>query len=867
LQTSSHRYLLALAFLLTVSSDALSKNKFFENGGKSRPEVLNYSSATRSIVDLSGKWSCSTDEGATWKEVLVPSAYDFEGKVIYTRKFDLPADLLTSHSFKFVAYGINYQAEVFLNEVFVGKHEGGYTSFSFLVPENTLQLGDENVIRIVVDNTLNSKSTLPLRQQIGGWKNYGGIFRDMFLVATPLVWIDDLVVQTESLDPKMVKLSVHAVISGRDFSKLSLGDHPGPVLFNFTVEASDKATGLVTGKSLPISFSPEANKDVAVQTTVTIPAAKMWSPDQPNLYTMHAVITTGEGKNSAVLDECSIHTGIRTVGKQKQNILLNGAVVTMRGITWGEDSPDHGSALSYEQMEKDIALIKNLGANAVQFAFHPPHPYLLDLCDQYGLLAFEEIPLFETPSDIFSTENYRTLAENYTKEMIRRDRNHPSLIAWGFGDGFESIDLRAKLLLDDLQGSEKSMDSRLTYYISLSLDDVHNSGIVDIAGVRLGNSDIKSFTASLQKWKLSHPDQPVIVGRYGKAVETGNRNGYSDPMSQEAQARYLYQRYDAIKGADVAGSFVWSFDDWRGDRPMLTVQSNTPDLYTQGIVEFNREKKIAYDVVRSMFLGEKIAALPVGTHSVPSPVSYVLLGLLLLILFFWLLNTDRRFRESVFRALRRPYNFYADIRDQRILSNLHTAILSAIVAVTFAIVVSSVLYHFRSSSILDYILTIMITSDSLKAVVIELVWHPIECIAYCGLACFAWMFIVTVLVQLFSFFVRTKVYLFHSYSVAVWSTLPMVIFIPLGMILYRVMESEMYVIPVLVIFGMVMIWILFRTLKGISIIYDSSSVKIYAIGIVVLAGLGILCYGYFDYAHSMMAYIHFMMSTVVPAEN
>ena len=457
-----------------------------------------------------------------------------------------------------------------------------------------------------------------------------------------------------------------------------------------------------------------------------------------------------------------IHTGIRTIGKQKQNIFLNGAAVTLRGVAWGEDSPDHGSALSYEQMERDIALIKNLGANSVRFAFHPPHPYLLDLCDQYGLFAFEEIPLYETPSDIFSAENYRPLAENYTREMIRRDRNHPSLIAWGFGDGFESIDPQAKLLLDDLQGSEKSMDSRLTYYVSLSLDDVQNSGIVDIAGVRLGNSDIKAFTASLQKWKLSHPNQPVMIGRYGKAVETGNRSGYSDPMSQEAQARYLFQRYDAIKGSDVAGSFVWSFNDWRGDRPMLTIQSNTPGLYTQGIVEFNREKKIAYDVVRSMFLGEKIAALPVGTHSVSSPVSYVILGLLLLILFFWLLNTDRRFRESVFRALRRPYNFYADIRDQRILSNLHTAILSAIVAVTFAIVVSSVLYHFRTSAVLDYILTMLITSDSLKAAVIELVWHPIECIAYGGLACFAWMFIVTVLVQLFSFFVRTKVYLFHS---------------------------------------------------------------------------------------------------------
>ena len=562
-----------------------------------------------------------------------------------------------------------------------------------------------------------------------------------------------------------------------------------------------------------------------------------------------------------------MQTGIRTVGKVKQNIFLNGAAITLRGITWGEDSPDHGSALSYEQMEKDIALIKNLGANAVQFAFHPPHPFLLDLCDQYGLLAFEEIPFYEIPSDIFSTENYQTLTGNYTKEMIRRDKNHPSVIAWGFGDGFESIDPRAKTLLDQLQSVEKSMDNRLTYYVSLSLDDTQNSSIVDIAGVRLENLDIKGFTASLLRWKQSHPDQPVIVGRYGKAVETGNRNGYSDPMSQEAQARYLFQRYDVIKAADIAGSFLWSFEDWRGDRPVLSIQSETPDLYAQGIVEYNREKKVAYDVVRSMFLGEKIAALPIGTHSVSPPVSYVLLGLLLLILFFWLLNTDRRFRESVFRALRRPYNFFADIRDQRILSNLHTAILSAIVAVTFAIVVSSIVYHFRSSMLLDYMITMIITSDSLKRAVIKLVWHPVECIAYGSLACFAWMFFVTVLVELFSFFVRTKVYFFHSYSVAVWSTLPMVIFIPLGMILYRVMESEIYVIPVLVIFGIVMIWILFRTLKGISIIYDISSVKIYAIGIIVLAGIGILWYGYFDYAHSMMAYIHFMMSTVVPAAN
>ena len=867
MQTSFHRCLLALICILTVSTSALSKKLFYENGGKSRPESLNFSSSTRSVVDLSGKWNYSTDDGATWGETTIPSASDFDGKIVFTRKFDLPAYLLTAHSFKFVAYGINYQAEVYLNELFIGRHEGGYTSFSFLVPENTIQMGSENIIRLVVDNTLNAKGTLPLRQQIWGWKNYGGVSRDIYLVTTPPVWIDDLVTDVESLDPKAVKLAVRAVVASRDISKLTFGDQPGAPILSFAVEVTDKATGTVVGKSIPVSVTPEANRDVNVQATVMIPGAKVWSPDQPNLYSVRAVLMTGEGKSAVVMDEYLMQTGLRTVGKDKRGIVLNGAPVLLRGVAWGEDSPQHGSAMTYEEMEKDIALIKNLGANAVEFAFHPPHPYLLDLCDQYGLFALEEIPLYEVPADILAGENYRTLAENCMREMIRRDRNHPSVIAWGFGDGFESIDPRSKMAIDQLQSLSKSLDRRLTYYISMSLDDVENSAAVDIAGVRLMSQDLKGFKSALAKWKQTHPGQPVFVGRYGKSAETGDRNGYSDPMSQEAQARYLFQRYDAIKEADVAGSFVWSFQDWRGDRPVLSIQSAVPDLYTHGIVEFDREKKVAYDVVRSMFLGEKIAALPIGTHSISSPVSYVLIGLLLLILFFWLLNTDRRFREGVFRALRRPYNFFADIRDQRILSNLHTAILSAIVAVTFAIVVSSVLYHFRSSTVLDYVLTLFITSDALKSSVIDLVWHPLECIAYCGLVCFAWMFLATVLIQVFSFFVRTKVYLFHSYSVAVWSTLPMVVFIPLGMILYRVMETEVYVLPVLVILAIVLVWILFRTFKGVSIIYDSSPLKVYAIGIVTIAALGIAWYGYFDYAHATTAYIRFMISTVIPAAN
>ena len=346
MQTSIYRFFLAISSLLVFSAVSISKTQYYENGQKSRPEVLNLSSSTRSIIDLSGKWNFSTDEGATWNDILVPSAVDFDGKIIFTRKFDLPAYLLAAHSLKFVAYGINYQAEVYLNEVFIGKHEGGYSSFSFLVPENTLQLGGENVIRVVVDNSLNSKSTLPLRQQIGGWKSYGGIFRDVFLVATPPVWIDDLTVAPEDLDPKVVKLLVKAVVSSRDLTRLTFGDRPGAAPMTLTVEVSEKVSGLSAGKSIPVTFTPETNRDVVVESTVLVPNPKMWNPDQPSLYTIRATISTGEGKAAVVLDEYKMQTGIRTIGKEKQNVVLNGVPVLLRGIAWCEDSPDQGSALS-----------------------------------------------------------------------------------------------------------------------------------------------------------------------------------------------------------------------------------------------------------------------------------------------------------------------------------------------------------------------------------------------------------------------------------------------------------------------------------------------------------------------------------------
>lgn len=860
MQTPVSRLFFALFLLVFLAPSAQSEGFFYQNGSKSRPEVLNCASSTRSIIDLAGNWEYSVDDGASWREVVVPSSSDFEGKMVFTRKFEVTEETVSKKNFKIVAYGANYQCEIYINETFVGKHEGGYTSFSFLVPENTIQIGKENVIRVVVDNRLNAHNSLPLRQQIWGWKNYGGILRDMFIVGMPPIWVDEVFVAAEGLDTKACRLVVSATVSARDVSAVNVSGVPYVVNF----EVTEKSTGAVVGKMASVPVVPQTNKDVPVQVAVPLSSYRLWSPDTPELYTIRTTIVADIPKAQVLLDEQTVTTGVRTISRGTKELFLNGTRLTIKGIVWMEDSPMHGASLTYEEMERDVALIKNLGANAIRFGFHAPHPFMLNLCDRYGLLALEEIPLHEVPADILTNDMYRALAENSLREMIRRDRNHPSVIAWGFGTGFESTDLRVRDVVQTLQSAAKEMDRRPTYYTTRSLDDDKCSMIVDIAGIELPAGDVKKFKATLQQWKDAHPDQVVLVAEYGKPTERGNRNGYSDPMSQESQARFLYQRYDIIRTMDIAGGCVSAFSDWRGDRPIMTMKGENPFLYPAGIVELNREKKVAYDVVRSMYLGEKIVALPIGMYTPSSPVSYVLLGLGTLILFAWMLNSNRRFRESVNRSILRPYNFFADVRDQRILSNLHTVVLAGIIAVTFAIVASSILYHFRYSGSFDYVLTHFMISDQLKAYFIRLVWTPMLCIAWFSLAVLGWMAGLVILIRVGSIFTRSRVYLFHAFSVTVWATLPLLVFIPVGMILYRVMESDVYILPILVTLGAVLVWILLRTIKGISIVYEVRSLEVYAVALLLIAaGLGAV-FMYMNHDYSTVAYFRFVLSTVLP---
>lgn len=863
-----------LSLLLTAAFFAQSKpaEQFLENGrGTYRgPDAGMFPDTPfRQKIDLAGVWQYTRD-GKSLQPIAVPSAYDFPGKVTFQRTFTLTGELLDNHVFTLVVYGINYQSEISINGTYVTRHVGGFSSFTVPIGENILQEGAENVISISVDNTLTPRTTIPPRQYVGGWRNYGGIFRDIYLLATPKLFIGETDVKTSvSPDYKTAKLRIRSTIENRGHPLAdSLMAREKPVKGEFVgyiAELYDKLSGAVVTRGVPIPLDVKQKSSTSVTAELIVTAPKLWSPATPDLYVLKCSIVYVRGKEVNPLDEFDLNVGIRDLQLKESSIILNGKRTTLQGVVWREDHPLFGSAMTYEAMERDVVQIKGLGANLVRFLY-PPHPYVLNLCDRYGLFVMEEIPYVAVPREVMKDDEYQELTENYLKEMVLRDRHRVSVFAWGLGDEFDGrwVDQPACEILATMRQVVSSLDERPPYYATSRLMDECLDEF-PLLVVNAFSQDSKEFRQFLVEWQKRFPSKTVIVGRHGKSVQPGNRNGYSDPLSYEAQARYAMQHHEVVKDLRLAGSVWWSFSDWRGDRPSLSTYSGDPYLHTSGLVNYNREKRLAYDILRASFTGEKIAALPIGNYSASSPIVFVLVGLLALIAFAFLYNGNRRFRENIHRGLTRTYNFYADVRDQRILSYAHSLFLSLVVAVTWATVLSSILTHYRNDLVFDNLLS-HILPDGIKEWLILLVWNPPQFILLGTGIILVFLLLLSLLVLLSSFVARTRVTIYHSVGVAVWSMLPFIILIPVAMILHRILETPLYVVPSFLLIGLLGIWAMYRFFKGVSVIFDVYPLKVFVVGIIIIVCSLALAYGYLDYTQSATLYLRHLIGTtaVIP---
>ena len=820
------------------------------------------SSSTRSVISLNGSWEYSDDDGDTWNPVAIPSSYMGSGKFKLRRSFRVPKGMLNKYRWELIGYGVQYSGSIAINDVFIVQREG-LIPFQASVPEE-VELRENNVIVVEVDNQLDYAGTVPGRRLPLDVRTYGGLIKDIFLVGVPIVRIDDVKIIRNAasqvvFDIDVVSGSMSGLRFGRGDSAGSVGGRIGADQAEFDVSIAvksaprnDSAIASEAGRSEG-TIVLQSKRTESINLTPGISGPSFWRPGAPRLYT--AVIQVRY--KGSLIDEKVVRFGYRDIQAKGSQLLLNDSAIRLQGVVYIEDSKEYGSSLSYKQMREDIEAIRDLGVNLIRFTGGVPHPYLLEQCDRYGIMAMIDVPSGAPPPFLLKDDQYLDRALERAKATVEATHQFTCVIAYGVGFPIGVDPASGKAFLADMKGMFDSLTTgRLFYGVTNDWSDADLQGIVDIAGVGQLDGSLEEVRGLLNQTIADvGGNMPVMLMAFGKIVRIGNQNGYSDSISTQAQAKFIGDVYALGEGINLAGLCYWSFNDYRTDRPLLTVNNDDQYIVSSGLTTLDRQMRIAGTTLGALYTEQKVPDLAIGEYSPPSTVLFIVLGIGCAILFLFLINNSRRFRENVFRALLRPYNFFADIRDQRILSTIQTTVLALVIALTFAVIFTSLCYFYRMNEAFDFVLSALIASDGIKQMIDYMVWRPVlAVIGFTGVF-FLLLLFAAGCIRTGSIFVRNRIFFNDAYTIAVWGALPVLLLIPIAMILYRLLElPSVGAIAFLLVLGVVL-WMFYRVLRGTSVVYDIRSSKVYAYTVGSLLLLALILVVTSDNISAMFSYL------------
>ena len=811
----------------------------------------------RDIIDLNGAWEYREQDSEQWRGVSVPSSFSGQHHLMFRRDFTVPRSVASSSVFQIVALSISYYCEISINGQFIGKH-AGLTSFNFKVSPGIIRPG-KNTIEITVHNKLDTHETVPLYEQLWDRLNYGGIVHDIGIVAHRGVWVQESYVSTEVRgEGRPITLRYRALLNSGEVSSLptdtsGVGSSFGRSAVNHVIEILDPLSGLVLAGSEVQRVEVESDRLREVEITMTLAGMRLWSPEAPNLY----VLRQRTFRGGIVLDESVQHIGFRSVRMREGGLQVNGNATFLKAVTYMEDSPRHGRTLSVDEMERDVLMMKNLGINAVRLVGGSPHPLFLSLCDRYGIMVFHDLPLHDVPDAILAKVGIRASAKNVLREMIARDYNHASLVAVGFARSVLHASSVLNEFLENVHAAVPQVDQLLRYVSFSSTLPAELPPHCDFVGLDIAPQSTATVSALLASLAERRGEMPVIVSSLMYPVQIHNYNGYSDPRSIDAQGQFFLQLYREVRDLDYHGIIVHSFTDWAVARPIMTVDRVHQYTATSGVVDRYRQKRIAYDVLKTSFNNEKAPVLVTGNYEESHPMSFVVLGILIIFVFAAVYNLFRRFRENVVRSFLRPYNFYADVRDQRMLSLFQTSMVGLLGSLTAALLFANLLYFWRMNILVEKVLSQFIHVTWLKQWLNYAAWNPLENTLVLTLILFVLLLLSALFLRLAAWLTRKKVFLFDAFSVSMWSVLPMIILAPFGMVLYRILDLPMLEPVAIVIYFIFHVWIISRFLKGTAIVFDVRPLYFYAAGFVLIAAGAAVWLISLDGEYEVFAYLRY----------
>lgn len=577
---------------------------------------------TRRRISMDGMWKFCLDEKAVgekegWMDgipgeemIPVPASFqdfytekdirEYTGDFWYETDFFVPGEWEGREIL--LRFGAaTHRAGVYVNGILITEHEGGFLPFSADVT-TVVRYDSYNKVVVKVNNELNCTNlpcgetiTLPNGKKMSkpyfDFFNYAGLQRSVYLLALPGESIVDFDLDY-AIHGKNAEVSYQIRTNGEHAVQLALFDAKGHCV---------------------------AQKD-GKEGVLYVENARLWQVRNAYLYRLRIRIMDGE----ELIDEYEQEIGIRTVKVEGTDILINGEPVYLKGFGKHEDSDIVGRGFSIGIMKRDFELMKWIGANSFRTSHYPYSEEIYQMADREGFLIIDEVPavgMFQSlmnfmeastgkQTAFFEKETTPVLLKAHLRaieEMIARDKNHPSVVAWSLLNEPETTNEAAvpyfKEVFDLANKLDMQKRPRTFALIMNSLPDTCKcyqfSDIIALnryyGWYMKGGYEIcvaeELFRKEMDAWKEKKLNKPFIFTEYGADTLASEHKLPSVMWSQEYQDEYLKMTHEVFDSYDfIKGEQIWNFADFQTTEGIMRVNGNKKGVFTRQ----RQPKDIAY---------------------------------------------------------------------------------------------------------------------------------------------------------------------------------------------------------------------------------------------------------------------------------
>lgn len=529
-------------------------------------------------------------------------------------------------------------ADVWLNGRKLGHHAGGFSRFR-LDATQALRPGQENVLLVRVDNSApgdKDAATADVLPLTGDFFVHGGLYRPVRLVTTDAIHIDmedhggsGVAASTLEANATAARVTVRTRVATDN-----KGRTPVRIVARL-IDTTGKVAATAQGAAILMAAASKAGgpQSAVSEVPITLAVAKphLWQGTKnPYLYTLVVDVIDARGR---VRDRVSQPFGIRTIRiDPASGLYLNGEHVALHGVGYHQDREGKGWAITPQDVEDDVAIMREMGVNAIRLTHYQHGQAIHDLADKYGLLVWDEIPLVSAWTRRGELEPRSALVENarqQLRELIHQNGNHASVVTWGianevdFGNSFPAFltgypDGKSPdpmPLLHNLQTLAHAEDpSRPTALATCCEGRLFDEGTAiptTAAAADLGGANRYfgwyfgkpgDLGPHLDMLRAKRPDQPLSVTEYGAGGATtihtddvlGGPIDSRGRLQPEEYESYIHEEaWKALKARPYLwGTWLWNSFDFA---TTIRAEGDAQDINTKGLVTYDRAiRKDAY---------------------------------------------------------------------------------------------------------------------------------------------------------------------------------------------------------------------------------------------------------------------------------